>query len=174
MPKSIIRGYYEDLAAGRLVGKKCRACDTITFPPTALCEKCGKPDLEDVTLTGEGEVLFVSHSMAPPPMLAAVGLRDDAVVGREDVVALRNRVGLVDAVVGPEPHLLGRDAHALVRPDFFGWLSVDSSPTTSTFRYTPDAMPIAPSVTPMLVVEHAPSMWTPALNWAPTHFAIWL
>ena len=67
MPESIIRGYYENLAAGRLVGKKCKACATTTFPPTSLCEKCGKPDLEDVTLSGEGEVLFVSHSMAPPP-----------------------------------------------------------------------------------------------------------
>jgi|BarGraIncu01122A_1022018.scaffolds.fasta_scaffold03271_2 uncharacterized protein len=67
MNESIIRTYYENLAAGLLIGKKCRACDCITFPPTALCEKCGKPDLEDVTLSGEGEVLFISHSMAPPP-----------------------------------------------------------------------------------------------------------
>ncbi len=67
MSESIIRDYYENLAAGNLVGKKCGSCETITFPPTALCEKCGKPDLEDVTLSGEGEVLFISHSMAPPP-----------------------------------------------------------------------------------------------------------
>ena len=32
-----------------------------------MCEKCGRPDLEDVQLSGEGEALFVSHSMAPPP-----------------------------------------------------------------------------------------------------------
>ena len=67
MPESIIRGYYEDLASGKLSGKRCRACQTISFPPTALCEKCGRPDLEDVQLSGEGEALFVSHSMAPPP-----------------------------------------------------------------------------------------------------------
>lgn len=67
MPTSIIQGYYENLAAGRLVGRRCRLCDTVTFPPTALCEKCGSPEQDEVELTGQGELLFVSHSMAPPP-----------------------------------------------------------------------------------------------------------
>lgn len=67
MPESIIRSYYDELAAGRLSARKCRHCSEITFPPTALCEKCGKPDLDELTLSGEGEVLFISHSMAPPP-----------------------------------------------------------------------------------------------------------
>jgi uncharacterized OB-fold protein len=67
MPTSIIQGYYESLAAGVLVGKKCHACGAITFPPTALCEECGKHDQDEIELSGEGELLFVSHSMAPPP-----------------------------------------------------------------------------------------------------------
>jgi uncharacterized protein len=67
MPESIIRGYYEDLAEGRLVGKTCAQCGTITFPPTALCENCGSPEVSDITLSGEGVLIFVSHSMAPPP-----------------------------------------------------------------------------------------------------------
>ena len=67
MPKSIIRGYYEDLEQKKLVGKKCGKCGKITFPPTAICEHCGSRDMEDFKLSGEGELLFVSHSMAPPP-----------------------------------------------------------------------------------------------------------
>jgi uncharacterized OB-fold protein len=67
MPESIIRGYYDNLAAGRLVGRQCPACGTITFPPTTLCEACGKPGGTEVTLSGDGVALFVSHSMAPPP-----------------------------------------------------------------------------------------------------------
>ena len=67
MPKSIIRGYYEDLEQKKLNGKKCRKCDKITFPPTAMCEHCGSRDVEAFKLSGEGELLYVSHSMAPPP-----------------------------------------------------------------------------------------------------------
>ncbi len=67
MPKSIIRGYYEDLEHKKLNGKKCRKCGKITFPPTAMCEHCGSRDIESYELSGEGELLYVSHSMAPPP-----------------------------------------------------------------------------------------------------------
>jgi len=67
MPTSIIRTYYESLAEGRLVGRTCAACGAITFPPTSLCEKCGSPDQSEVELSGQGELLFVSHGMAPPP-----------------------------------------------------------------------------------------------------------
>lgn len=67
MPKSIIRGYYEDLGQKKITGKKCNQCGKITFPPTAICEHCGSRDIEAFELSGEGELLFVSHSMAPPP-----------------------------------------------------------------------------------------------------------
>ena len=67
MPKSIIRGYYQDLEQKKLNGQKCRKCGKITFPPTAMCEHCGSRDVEAFELSGEGELLYVSHSMAPPP-----------------------------------------------------------------------------------------------------------
>lgn len=67
MPKSIIRGYYEDLDQKKIVGRKCGKCGKITFPPTAICEHCGSRDMEAFEISGEGELLFVSHSMAPPP-----------------------------------------------------------------------------------------------------------
>jgi len=67
MPESIVRGYYEDLKQKKLIGKKCNKCGKITFPPTAICEHCGSRDIEAFELSGEGELLYVSHSMAPPP-----------------------------------------------------------------------------------------------------------
>ncbi len=67
MPESIIRGYYEDLGKKKIIGKKCNKCGKITFPPTAICEHCGSRDIEAFELSGEGELLYVSHSMAPPP-----------------------------------------------------------------------------------------------------------
>ena len=76
MNDSIIRTYYENLAAGRLVGKRCRACDCITFPPTALCEKCGKPDLDDVTLSGASR--DQEHALGPESGQGRPRLRDHA------------------------------------------------------------------------------------------------
>jgi len=67
MADSIIKGYYEDLKKNKLIGKKCASCGKITFPPTTLCEHCGSRDVEPFALSGEGELLYVSHSMAPPP-----------------------------------------------------------------------------------------------------------
>ena len=39
----------------------------IAFPPTAACPKCSGFQQTPVELSGRGEVLYVSHSMAPPP-----------------------------------------------------------------------------------------------------------
>ncbi|AOT69568.1 Zn-ribbon domain-containing OB-fold protein [Geosporobacter ferrireducens] len=66
MPESIIKGYYENLRKGKLIGNKCK-CGGYTFPPTAACEHCGNSETEAIELSGEGALLFVSHSMAPPP-----------------------------------------------------------------------------------------------------------
>ncbi len=67
MQESIIKKYYENLKEGKLLGKKCSKCGKYTFPPTAVCEHCGSDNIESLELSGEGELLFVSHSMAPPP-----------------------------------------------------------------------------------------------------------
>jgi len=67
MAESIIKNYYENLKKGKLIGKKCNQCGKHTFPPTSTCEHCGSYDIASIELSGEGELLFVSHSMAPPP-----------------------------------------------------------------------------------------------------------
>ncbi|MCB2187862.1 MAG: OB-fold domain-containing protein [Deltaproteobacteria bacterium] len=67
MPESIIKQYYDALGQGKLLGKKCRQCGAVTFPPTTACEACGSPDQESAELSGRGNLLYVSHGMAPPP-----------------------------------------------------------------------------------------------------------
>lgn len=67
MSDSIIKSYYDDLGKGKLTGRKCTACGAITFPATTACAGCGRYDLEPVELSGKGTLLYVSHSMAPPP-----------------------------------------------------------------------------------------------------------
>ena len=67
MPESLIKTYYDNLAQGKLIGCKCEKCGAIASPPTAACPNCGGFHQKQVELSGRGEVLFVSHSMAPPP-----------------------------------------------------------------------------------------------------------
>jgi len=62
---SIIQRHYDGLAAGVLRGHRCSECGWITFPMTTCCTECGCWDWEDVDLAGTGELLFVSHNVAP-------------------------------------------------------------------------------------------------------------
>ena len=64
-PASRVARYYEELAAGRLVGDRCASCGTITFPSTGCCESCGSYDQEEMRLSGKGTLLFASHNTAP-------------------------------------------------------------------------------------------------------------
>lgn len=67
MADSVIKTYYEGLSHNELRAVKCRACGRETFPPTTACEHCGSFDVDWTTLSGQGELLFASHGMAPPP-----------------------------------------------------------------------------------------------------------
>ncbi len=67
MSESIIKSYYDALSEGKLLGKKCSQCEAISYPPTTACKECGSFEQEWVELSGNGELLFVSHGMAPPP-----------------------------------------------------------------------------------------------------------
>jgi hypothetical protein len=67
MNDSLIKSYYESLGQGKLVGKKCTKCQSVTFPPTTACGKCGSYELTSIVLSGKGTLLYLSHGMAPPP-----------------------------------------------------------------------------------------------------------
>lgn len=67
MPESLIKSYYDNLAEGKLVGLKSTKNGAITFPPTTAGPDADGSEQVEVELSGGGEVLFISHSMAPPP-----------------------------------------------------------------------------------------------------------
>lgn len=67
MSDSIIKEYYDALSEGKLMGKKCTQCDSVSYPPTTACKVCGSFEQEWVELSGNGKLLYVSHGMAPPP-----------------------------------------------------------------------------------------------------------
>lgn len=67
MPESIVKRYYDSLKEGKIIATKCKSCQSLTFPPTTLCECCGSSELEWVNFSGKGKLLFVSHGIAPAP-----------------------------------------------------------------------------------------------------------
>ncbi len=67
MADSIIKQYYDALGKEKLLGKKCNKCQAVTFPPTTACTECGSSDQKWFELSGKGQLLFISHGMAPPP-----------------------------------------------------------------------------------------------------------
>jgi hypothetical protein len=52
MTTSVIKRYYDALAEGTIVATKCRGCDTLTFPPTTACERCGSNELDWTEFSG--------------------------------------------------------------------------------------------------------------------------
>ena len=62
---SLIRGYYEALAAGVFLASACRSCGRLTFPPTVCCEHCGSWEVEPRTLSGRATLLYASHNITP-------------------------------------------------------------------------------------------------------------
>lgn len=48
-----------------LVGKRCRACGCMMFPPRDVCMECDSQDLEDYRFKGDGEILTYTVIRAP-------------------------------------------------------------------------------------------------------------
>ncbi len=52
--------YLEELKQGRLVARRCRACDRILLPPRMFCERCFRPTDEWVYVQDTGTVMTFS------------------------------------------------------------------------------------------------------------------
>lgn len=50
-----------------LIGKKCKRCGEIYFPPRYICKNCRRlGELEDYRLSGEGEIVTFTVIRTPP------------------------------------------------------------------------------------------------------------
>lgn len=49
--------YYQGLEEGKLLGRKCKECGAIEFPPHYACNSCGYHETEWVEVSGRGELL---------------------------------------------------------------------------------------------------------------------
>lgn len=71
----IVKTFYDALAEGRLVGRKCKECGSIEFPPHPACNTCGYRETEWTELSGKGEVVdfVLPGAMGARPSLDAMG-----------------------------------------------------------------------------------------------------
>lgn len=51
--EKIVQTYYEALEEGRILGRKCKACGHIEYPPYLACNKCGHLDTEWCEISGK-------------------------------------------------------------------------------------------------------------------------
>lgn len=54
--ETVVRKYYEALEEGKILGKKCKRCGHIEWPPFYACNACGCDDTEWVEMSGKGEI----------------------------------------------------------------------------------------------------------------------
>jgi uncharacterized OB-fold protein len=74
--------YQADLEKGKFSGLKCSACQSVTFPPQAVCRTCGGNDLDVTPLKGQGTLrTFTVVRVAPqgmtPPYVVAMAELDE-------------------------------------------------------------------------------------------------
>ena len=54
--KLIFKDYNEALKQDKLLGLRCKDCNTITVPPKMVCSRCGGPELEIIEVKGSGKI----------------------------------------------------------------------------------------------------------------------
>jgi uncharacterized OB-fold protein len=74
--------YQANLEDGKFSGLKCSACQSVTFPPQAVCRSCGGSHLDVTPLRGQGTLrTFTVIRVAPqgmtPPYVVAMAELDE-------------------------------------------------------------------------------------------------
>lgn len=63
--------YEQFLNEEKLMGSKCRECDTLFVPPRPICIKCHSSDMKWIEVEGQGKLsAFTCITVGPPFMIA--------------------------------------------------------------------------------------------------------
>lgn len=73
MVKTIAKNWYQNLDQGKITGQKCNNCGTYNFPPITACKNCRSRDLEEVEMSGEGQLIMFSSTMLPAAKFSEEG-----------------------------------------------------------------------------------------------------
>ena len=63
----IVEKFYKGLEEGKVLGRKCKECGAIEFPPRLACNTCGYHETEWVELSGKAKL----HTIITPATLNA-------------------------------------------------------------------------------------------------------
>jgi len=102
---SVPRFWRNTKARYRMIGRRCRRCGQVYFPPRNLCRRCRRRgELEEVQLSGRGEVYSFTVIRTPPVgfersapyVMALVKLEEGAMVTAQlaDVEPEEVRIGM--------------------------------------------------------------------------------
>jgi hypothetical protein len=109
--------FFNALLEGKLIGMKCKDCNSYTCPPKATCDNCGSRNLETVELSGKGRIAtFTTTYIAPagydreaPYVVAMVELDEGPwIVGRIDIDGKEaDEIG--QALIGKRVEVYGKE-----------------------------------------------------------------
>ena len=52
-----VKEFYQNLRDGKIVGAKCDACGSVSYPPIGTCSECGSDELSLIALAGTGTLI---------------------------------------------------------------------------------------------------------------------
>lgn len=65
--EKVVEKFYEGLEEGKFLGRKCKECGAVEFPPVYACNTCGGMDMEWVEVSGKA----VMKSIVMPAALSS-------------------------------------------------------------------------------------------------------
>ncbi len=71
--EKVVERFYLGLEEGKLLGRKCKECGAVEFPPVYACNTCGCMDMEWVEISGKG----VMKSIVLPAALSSKPAYDE-------------------------------------------------------------------------------------------------
>lgn len=72
----IVKTYYDKLEEGAILGRKCKSCGHVEYPPYLICNTCGGIETEWVEMSGKAmctQILPPAAAFPAPDLTAMVG-----------------------------------------------------------------------------------------------------
>lgn len=74
--KLIVKPYYDALEEGKILGRKCKTCGHVEYPPYLMCNKCGGLETEWYEISGKAmahQIMPASPVFIIPPVAERFG-----------------------------------------------------------------------------------------------------
>ncbi|HEY9574456.1 MAG TPA: zinc ribbon domain-containing protein [Lachnospiraceae bacterium] len=73
--EKVVEKFYEGLEEGRILGRKCKACGSVEFPPVYACNSCGNMETEWVEISGKAKMksIVLPAALSSKPEYDALG-----------------------------------------------------------------------------------------------------